>query len=858
METNHSHDSHGDSHSPSSSRNDGSPSHNRGDESGASGGSGSLGSINLSEIFVFSADPSSRPRGSLTALVHRGQTHPVSRGMPKKKRNKCTNEQLEALEEFFATNRNPTGRIREELSKRIRMPERSVQVWFQNKRAKIKTGDPKPDAEILAEFADAKDTSPITQLALAGVAARNKQIQLPIPAPAPAPATHKTAEALPAFSLTIGTWRRLNPTLVIFFALKLQTFVSYVRSDSLGYKLDIPLRSITRLSFTGPDNPNQVEQEEGLDEPVGRFTIEVNHAPTFFMEVFRSGRDGDANNKPSWRQCSDFTQDRQATQETTHYICGPYTELKRALASVLSASDTVRSRMSPDTIDRILGPEQPPQMSISSQPNVTTGPYILPDQTSNYLSYPSGSMSNVAYSSHNPYGPNLNASSAYQEGGSNDTVVARNAWRFHPSSMQAPAYPSQSHSHQQQQQQQLAFSSGQVGDAFGWYGSPNTASTSAVAPPAAAAAAAAASSSDSYSQGHLAVSQVQQMGTMPMSLQGGGRAGPMSMQGGSSTFPTGSYSFTSEASGSVYEFPQPTRDLGGANPSRSTFYETAPGTGITESMSSRAVDVSGGHSGTTSNGTPSSLGGVHTAASSSLGTPHTAATSLSGSASESSKGFTNHFANSFVGLGLDLDVSAQSTAAGNLGSSGQQDLLAQSHPPTGTAVAYGAPTGQVYYDGAHAQTSYGTRQAHSASGGSQNVSVSGPAAVDFVMPPRMAWSQETSGAHVQQSLGSQQYGMQTQVADYRAEDQNEDVDERCHGENGAEAPYRRGSSVRLGTSASGTASFGDVHPSSLPAEQEEDGGYPRVSKTSNGSSVGTVLPPYPSGVQQAGAAHATA
>lgn len=51
----------------------------------------------------------------------------------RRKRNKCSPEQLASLEAFFAKNRNPTGRVREELSRRLKMPERSVQVWFQNR-----------------------------------------------------------------------------------------------------------------------------------------------------------------------------------------------------------------------------------------------------------------------------------------------------------------------------------------------------------------------------------------------------------------------------------------------------------------------------------------------------------------------------------------------------------------------------------------------------------------------------------------------------------------------------------------------------------------------------------------------------
>lgn len=65
------------------------------------------------------------PTGS--QFVHGNNSIPQGR----KKRNKCTPEQFRQLDAFFAKNRNPTGKIREELSRRIQMPERSVQGEFQ-------------------------------------------------------------------------------------------------------------------------------------------------------------------------------------------------------------------------------------------------------------------------------------------------------------------------------------------------------------------------------------------------------------------------------------------------------------------------------------------------------------------------------------------------------------------------------------------------------------------------------------------------------------------------------------------------------------------------------------------------------
>ncbi len=63
---------------------------------------------------------------------HSTSKHPTGKGM--KTRHKTTDEQLEQLEEFFEKNRNPTGAVRQQLAEQLKMPERSVQIWFQNRR----------------------------------------------------------------------------------------------------------------------------------------------------------------------------------------------------------------------------------------------------------------------------------------------------------------------------------------------------------------------------------------------------------------------------------------------------------------------------------------------------------------------------------------------------------------------------------------------------------------------------------------------------------------------------------------------------------------------------------------------------
>merc|ERR1712137_1307832 len=54
------------------------------------------------------------------------------------KRQRATQDQLVTLEVEFNKNPTPTAATRERIASEINMTERSVQIWFQNRRAKIK------------------------------------------------------------------------------------------------------------------------------------------------------------------------------------------------------------------------------------------------------------------------------------------------------------------------------------------------------------------------------------------------------------------------------------------------------------------------------------------------------------------------------------------------------------------------------------------------------------------------------------------------------------------------------------------------------------------------------------------------
>ncbi|KAI9355249.1 homeobox domain-containing protein [Pilaira anomala] len=55
-----------------------------------------------------------------------------------KKRTRVTPSQLTILEETFSVSATPDSKMRKQLAFKLQMPERSIQIWFQNRRAKVK------------------------------------------------------------------------------------------------------------------------------------------------------------------------------------------------------------------------------------------------------------------------------------------------------------------------------------------------------------------------------------------------------------------------------------------------------------------------------------------------------------------------------------------------------------------------------------------------------------------------------------------------------------------------------------------------------------------------------------------------
>jgi hypothetical protein len=85
------------------------------------------------------SNQSSISPGSAAAAARRPtRKSTLTQQQKNQKRQRATSDQLILLEVEFEKNPTPTAVVRERIANDINMTERSVQIWFQNRRAKIK------------------------------------------------------------------------------------------------------------------------------------------------------------------------------------------------------------------------------------------------------------------------------------------------------------------------------------------------------------------------------------------------------------------------------------------------------------------------------------------------------------------------------------------------------------------------------------------------------------------------------------------------------------------------------------------------------------------------------------------------
>ncbi|KAI8623898.1 homeobox domain-containing protein [Xylariaceae sp. FL1651] len=284
------------------------------------------------------------------------------------KRQRATQDQLTTLEVEFNKNPTPTATVRERIAEEINMTERSVQIWFQNRRAKIKLL-----AKKSLESGEDIDSIPESMRAYLAMQAMESGKGLGGPYMGrtglmPYGSMMLGGEQggqgkvlihhLTCRSLSVGKWTRVGQNtmdLIIFYSPEKCTMTYYINNDQAGYKIEYHFSAIKNI---------YIENPEGDVNKPGGIVIELNRPPSFFMDQSPSSN--------GFFQCGDFTEDQQATHCFVHHLGGNPKVLSGQLAKLVSL-ESFANRHNPNPFDMnhalsVSAPVSPTNRP-SSQPN---------------------------------------------------------------------------------------------------------------------------------------------------------------------------------------------------------------------------------------------------------------------------------------------------------------------------------------------------------------------------------------------------------------------------------------------------------------------------------------------------------
>lgn len=141
------------------------------------------------------------------------------------------------------------------------------------------------------------------------------------------PSLALSGQPFTAFSLTIGTWHRMKlhqADLLCSFRVPERTFGWHISDNGHCFKAEFSFDHVTSIKYT--------MCEDGVSAVI---TFELNHPPMFYMDsTDMLGHSGGSST--SWIQCSDFTENTQASQCLQHLMKGVAQNLKAELQSILN------------------------------------------------------------------------------------------------------------------------------------------------------------------------------------------------------------------------------------------------------------------------------------------------------------------------------------------------------------------------------------------------------------------------------------------------------------------------------------------------------------------------------------------
>lgn len=340
----------------------------------ASGGSPSSAPPTPNMTFKHSQTPSpsttgSQPQSNGSRRPPRKST--LTQQQKNQKRQRATQDQLTTLEVEFNKNPTPTATVRERIADEINMTERSVQIWFQNRRAKIKLMAKK--SLETGEDIDMIPESMRTYLAMQAAESGKNLGGAFFGRPGMSPygpggmllGGDQSGQGkvlihhLTCRSLSIGKWTRVGQNmmdLIIFYSPDKCTMTYYINNEQAGYKIEYPFSSIKHIILENNDG--------GDPNKLGGIIIELNRPPNFFMDATPNGN--------GFFQCGDFTEDQQASLCLVHHLGGNPKVLSGQLAK-LASLESFKHRHTPNPFDAMhaisVSAPVSPTIRPSSQPN---------------------------------------------------------------------------------------------------------------------------------------------------------------------------------------------------------------------------------------------------------------------------------------------------------------------------------------------------------------------------------------------------------------------------------------------------------------------------------------------------------
>ncbi|KAI0636183.1 hypothetical protein C8Q77DRAFT_1155895 [Trametes polyzona] len=227
-------------------------------------------------------------------------------GKQRRKRSRTTPEQLAKLEEYFAADQSPTSSRRREIARELGLDERQTQIWFQNRRAKVKL-----QAKMRARAVEILEPPPLEPPPLtSGFDAEVFHL------------IHEDEEVtiIPCTDLSIGTWRRVASSkheLIAYTCEAKRCINWFVRSGGLSFKMEVPYSTISETRFSN------------VSPGIGSATFTVERPPIFYIEKM-----SEVEPTRTWCVSGDWTEDSQASVVFSHCLMGPAYQLSHLVNTI--------------------------------------------------------------------------------------------------------------------------------------------------------------------------------------------------------------------------------------------------------------------------------------------------------------------------------------------------------------------------------------------------------------------------------------------------------------------------------------------------------------------------------------------